>query len=268
MAVPVLSNLLFSGGAKISGLPSAAASDEPVILSQLNNAINGLDWKDNVRAASTGNINLASPGTTLDTVTLANGDRILLKDQTTATQNGIYVWTGAAVALTRTTDAATFNDLESAVVIVDAEPGASNAGTRWRMTAVNGVIGTNDVTWVSDQTSVPAASETTDGIAELATQAETDAGTDDLRIITPLKLANSPRSHRAITQTIGDGSATTFPITHSYGTFDVEVTVREATGARRRVMVETDTPDNNTARVLFASAPAANSYRVTIERLS
>ncbi len=37
---------------------------------------------------------------------------------------------------------------------------------------------------------IPAASETVSGIAELATQVETDAGTDDLRIVTPLKLAN------------------------------------------------------------------------------
>lgn len=268
MVLPVLSSLQFSGNAKISGLPAAAANDEPVILSQLNNAINGLDWKDNVRAASTGNVNTASPGATLDTVTLANGDRILLKNQTTASQNGIYIWTGAAVALTRSGDATTFTDLESAVVIVDNEAGATNANTRWRMTSVNGTIGTDPVNWVSDQSSVPAASETTSGIAELATQAETDAGTDDLRIVTPLKLLNSPRSHRAITQVIGDGTASTFTITHSYGTFDVQVTVREATGTRRAVMVETDTPDNNTARALFASAPAANSYRMTVERLS
>jgi hypothetical protein len=267
VAIPVLSKLVFSGGSNISGLPSAVAADEPVILSQLNNVLNGLDWKDNVRAASTGNVNTATPGATLDTIALANGDRILLKDQTTASQNGIYVWTGAAVALTRSTDASTFDALESAVVIVDNEAGATNANTRWRMTSVNGVIGTNAVNWVSDQSSAPAASEATPGITELATQAETDAGTDDLRIVTPLKLLNSPRSHRAASSTIGDGTASTFSITHSYNTFDVQVTVREATGLRRVVMVETDTPDVNTARVLFNAAPAANSYRVTVERL-
>jgi hypothetical protein len=267
VAIPVLSRLTFSGGAGIGGLPSAVAADEPVILSQFSSALNGLDWKDNVRAASTGNVNTAAPGATLDTIALVNGDRILLKDQTTASQNGIYIWTGAAVALTRSADASTFDALESAVVIVDNEPGATNANTRWRMTAVNGVIGTNNVTWVNDQSSVPAASETSAGVAELATQAETDAGTDDLRIVTPAKLKNSPASHRAVSSTVGDGTASTFSITHSFGTFDVLVSVREATGLRRTVMVETDTPDNNTARVLFNAAPAANSYRVTVERL-
>jgi hypothetical protein len=266
LAIPVLSSLLFQGNSKISGLPAAANLDEPVILSQLNNAINGLEWKDNCRAASTGNVNLASPGASLDAIALANGDRILLKNQTAAAQNGIYIWTASGVALTRSSDAATFNDLESAITMIDE--GTANAGTRWRMTSVNGVIGTDAVNWVNDQTAVPAASESSPGIAQIATQAITDAGTNDLMLVTPLKLANSPRSHRATSQTIGDGTAATFSITHSFGSFDVQVSVREATGARRTVMVETDTPDNNTARVLFASAPAANSYRATVERLN
>lgn len=266
MAVPVLSNLLFSGGAGIDGLPAAATLQQPVILSQLNNAINGLDWKDNCRAASTGNVNLAAPGASLDGVALANGDRILLKNQTAATENGIYIWTGAAVALTRSSDAQTFVDLESAVVMVDE--GTAAAGTRWRMTSVNGVIGSDPINWVSDQASSPAASESTPGVAELATQAETDAGTDDLRIITPLKLANSPQSHRAVSQTIGDGTAATFSITHSFNTDKLDVTVREATGSKRIVIVETDISDLNTARVLFAAAPAANSYFVSVERLN
>jgi hypothetical protein len=268
VAIPVLSRLTFGNGAGISGLPSAAAADEPVILSQLTNALNGLSWKEDVRAASTGNVNLAAPGATLDTVALGNGDRVLIKDNTVATENGIYIWTGAAAALTRSADAATFQDLEAAVVIVSNEPGASNANTRWRMTAVNGVLGTNNVTWISDQSSVPSASETSAGVAEIATDAEVAAASDDSRIVTPLKLKNSTFSHRAASSTIGDGTTSTFSITHSFGTFDVAVTVREATGARQAVMVETDTPDINTARVLFAAAPTANSYRVTVERLS
>jgi hypothetical protein len=100
MAIPVLSNLLFGNGAGIDNLPNALLAQQPVTLAQLGNAINGLDWKDNARAASTGNVNLAAPGASLDAVTLANGDRIVLKNQTAATENGIYIWTGAAVALT------------------------------------------------------------------------------------------------------------------------------------------------------------------------
>lgn len=266
MAVPVLSTQQFALGARILGLQSAVASDEPVVLSQLTNFVNNLNWKDNVRAASTADVNTTSPGTTLDGITLANGDRILLKNQTTATQNGIYTWTGAAVALTRTADSDTFDKLESATVSVDE--GTANGGTKWRQTQVNGVIGTNDISFVPDGAAAAPASETVAGVAELATQAEADAGTDDLRIVTPAKLRNSPYALRAVSSTIGDGTAATFSITHSFNTFDVDVIVREATGGRRQVIVETDTPDVNTARVLFAGAPAANSYRVTVRKSS
>jgi hypothetical protein len=53
-----------------------------------------LDIKDSVRVATTANITIASDlnvGDTIDGVTLADGDRVLVKDQSTASENGIYV---------------------------------------------------------------------------------------------------------------------------------------------------------------------------------
>ena len=53
-----------------------------------------LDIKDSVRVTTTANITIASAlnaGDTIDGVTLVNGDRVLVKDQTTGSQNGIYV---------------------------------------------------------------------------------------------------------------------------------------------------------------------------------
>jgi hypothetical protein len=266
MAIPLASNLLVLPNVRITGLSDAIASNEPATLNQLANAINNLNWKDEARAASTGNVSIASPGAAMDGVTLANGDRVLLKNQTNSAENGIYIWTGAAIALTRSPDADTFSKLESAVISVDE--GTAGLGTRWRQTQSNGAIGTNNIVFVPDGTAAPAASETTSGIAEIATQAETDTGTDDLRIVSPAKLRNSPYALRTVSQTIGDGSAATFSVTHPFNTFDVEVTVREATGARRKVLIESDTPDVNTARVIFATAPAANAYRVTVQKLS
>ena len=64
----------------------------------------GLDVKDSVRAATTGNITIASDlnvGDSIDGVTLADGDRVLVKNQTTGSENGIYV-AGASPA--RATD--------------------------------------------------------------------------------------------------------------------------------------------------------------------
>ena len=65
----------------------------------------GLDFKDSVRVASTANVTVSGPGAAIDGITLSSGDRVLLKNQSTASQNGIYVFNGAASALTRATDA-------------------------------------------------------------------------------------------------------------------------------------------------------------------
>src|SRR5881397_2207237 len=99
----------FKLGIDLSGQRAQNASDPSaatdLVTKQYADAlVRGLSWKDEVVAASTGNVTLATPGTTLDGVTLATNDRILLKDQTNAFDNGIYVWTGSAVALTRAVD--------------------------------------------------------------------------------------------------------------------------------------------------------------------
>ena len=86
-----------------------------------------LKWKQSVRAASTANGTLATAfenGDTLDGVTLATGDRILLKNQSTASQNGIYT-VNASGAPTRATDANVGSYLVHAVVGV--EQGTVNA---------------------------------------------------------------------------------------------------------------------------------------------
>jgi hypothetical protein len=80
----------------------------------------GLRWKESVRAASTANAALASAfenGDTLDGVVLATGDRILIKDQTTASENGIYV-VNVSGAPTRAADLAAASDGKGIAVTV------------------------------------------------------------------------------------------------------------------------------------------------------
>jgi phage-related tail fiber protein len=77
-------------------------------------------WKDEVRAATTANGTLASAfenGDTIDGVVLATGDRILIKDQTSGSENGIYV-VAASGAPTRATDADTGAEMLGAIVPV------------------------------------------------------------------------------------------------------------------------------------------------------
>jgi hypothetical protein len=256
-------SLDFQNVARLKNVPQSVANGQPVVHEQLLGAIQGLSWKDNVRSASTANVTVSAPGATIDGVTMATSDRFLLKNQTAQTENGIYIWNGAASPATRALDADTFDEMESAVATVDE--GTVNAGTRWRQTQVNGVIGTNNVVWASDAAAA-AASETVSGVAEIATQAETDTGTDDARIVTPLKLATYANRAKRFSTNIGDGSATSIAVTHNLNTDDVHVSVYSTSGVKARVDCDIQRTSVNAVTLVFDAglAPAAASLRVVV----
>lgn len=103
--------------------------------------------KEPVRAASTANVNTSSPGTALDGVTLSGGDRILLKNQTTASQNGIYVWATSITALTRATDATAASDFVYGFLVYVRE-GTSNGVSWWTYTTTTTpTIGSTSLTF-------------------------------------------------------------------------------------------------------------------------
>lgn len=105
----------------------------------------GLNPKGSVKAASTANIAALSGVITIDGISLVAGDRVLLKNQTTASQNGIYVV--SATAWARSDDASTWAELVSAYVFV--EQGATNADNGFLITVdAGGSLGTTDITVV------------------------------------------------------------------------------------------------------------------------
>lgn len=261
MARDFHTNINLVGGAKITGLPAASATGEAVTYDQLNAAIEGVAWKDSVRVASTANLTLSGPGATIDGITMASGDRFLAKDQSAQSANGIYVWTGAATPATRAPDANTAAELEAAVVTVEE---GTSAGASFRQTQTNFTLDTNNVVWTSFGTAAPAASETTAGIAELATQAETDTGTDDARIVTPLKLATWSGRKRKFTQTFGDTSATAFNLDHNFNTRDVQVEVFKNSGNYDTVIPDITRPSVNRVTLTFATAPGTNAFSAVI----
>jgi hypothetical protein len=212
MARQVLIDLDFNSAAKAINLPNPTSGQDAATKSYVDNAVEGLAWKDSVRVASTANLTLSGPGATIDGITMVANDRVLVKDQTTPSQNGIYIWNGSAIAMTRALDASTFAELEQAIVSVEE---GTSADASFRQTEVNGVIDTNDISFSSFGTTAPSATESVAGIAEIATQSETDTGTDDTRFVTPLKLANHSGRKLKFAQNIGDGSATSFNVDHN-----------------------------------------------------
>jgi hypothetical protein len=93
----------------------------------------GLDFKDSVRVASTANVDESSAPAAIDGVTLSSGDRVLLKNQSTGSENGIYVFNGSGSAMTRATDADADAEVTSGLYVF-VEAGTANSDTGFVLT--------------------------------------------------------------------------------------------------------------------------------------
>ena len=139
---------------QIATTPSVAndVANKNYVDTQVQNYINGLTYKSPARAASTANVPLTGGATlTIDTVTIANGDRILLKDQSTGADNGIYVASGIGTAytLSRASDASTSAEVLSGMYLFITE-GSANVDLAFILTTPNPItLGTTALTFSS-----------------------------------------------------------------------------------------------------------------------
>lgn len=259
---PMNVTLDFGSVGTVTGLTSPASATDATTKAYVDSLVEGLAWKDSARVATQGNIDLASPGATIDGISMTNGDRVLVKAQTSVPSNGIYIFNGAAVPMTRSLDASTSAELEQAVITVEE---GSDAGATYRQTQVNFTLDSGNIVWASFGAAVGAASETVAGKIEIATQAETDAGSDDARAVTPAKLAAYSGRMKGYVATFGDGAATSYTITHNLGTEDVIVQIWETGGNKRMLFgYEARIASTNAVTLLFNSAPSLNSLRVRV----
>lgn len=255
-------NLDASGVAKIVNLPAPTSPGDAANKAYVDGLIEGLAWKDNVRAFAVGNVTLASPGSAIDGVIMIAGDRFGAPLQTTASEGGIYIWNGAATPATRSSDMNSSTEFENAIVGVDAG-GTVNGSTTWRQTATAVVVGTTAIAFAAFATGAGAATAGTAGVAALATQGEVDAGVVTNKIVTPATLAAVANRKLKFSATIGDGTATQIDVTHNLNTLDLQSEVRVvSTGAE--LICDITALSVNVTRLNFLSAPAASSYRVTI----
>jgi hypothetical protein len=265
MAREVRTDLDMLSTNRLLNLPDPSAAQHAATKAYVDSAVEGINWKDSVRVATSANVNLAAPGANIDAIAMVAGDRFLAMGQTTASQNGIYVWNGAATPATRAADMNSAAEVEQATVTVEE---GTSAGATFRQTAVNVTLDTTSLAFTSFGTSSPAASETTAGIAELATQAETDAGTDDARMVTPLKLKTSPFAHKGFAATFGDGSATSYNIDHNLNSFDVSVEVVKTGGNRDTVICDVQRTTVNRVVVVVSPAPTTNTLRALVTKVA
>ena len=130
---------------RITGLADPTAAQDAATKNYVDLTVQGLDPKASVKAASTANIASLSGAMTIDGVALAVGDRVLVKDQTSTSANGVYVV--AAGAWSRAVDLSTWDEHVSAYLFV--EQGSVNADVGYLCTVdVGGTLGTTAITFV------------------------------------------------------------------------------------------------------------------------
>jgi hypothetical protein len=261
MAIDVQRTLDFGNARKAINLPDPTNAQDAATKAYVDSAVEGLSWKDSVRVATQANINLTSPGATVDGVTMAPGDRVLVRAQTDGSENGIYVWNSDSVAMTRSLDSNTAAELEQAITTVEE---GTSAGVTYRQTVVNATLGNTPLSWTTFGSSVPTATTSTPGAVTIATQSEVDTGTDTNKVVTPATLRGSAWATLKYNTAVGDGSSTSYAITHNFNTRDVEVEVYRNSGNYDTVLVEIQRTSVNSITLLFDTAPAANAYRVMV----
>lgn len=249
-------------GGKVINLGDPSASTDAVNLQYLQAFVRGLRWKEPVRAASTANVTLATPGATMDGVTLVSGDRVLLKNQTTASQNGIYVWTGASSLLTRALDADSGAEVVGASVLVTE--GSTNANKQWNQTTEPITIDSTSQTWVEfggGGTAYTAGNGLT-GSTTFSVLADPVAG-GGISVSAAGVKVDPNVVVRKYAANIGNGSLTTIPVVHNLGTKDITYSIQVVSTGE---FVDTDATatDTNTLTLVFPTAPSSGQYRVVV----
>lgn len=181
----------------LSGLNTPIGMTDAVNKSYVDNTVMGVTWKNAVSCASVSAVNLASPGSTIDGLTLMNGNRILIKDGSTinpgslSVDNGIYIFDTSSTPLTRSTDMP--NGSSASGVAVFSEGGIDNNGVGFvcNTPPPNSIVGTNQISFVKFNTADVIIAG--DGLSKSADilNVNVDNTTIDISISNDLKLADS-----------------------------------------------------------------------------
>lgn len=236
-----LTNHLDANSLKVQNLADPTSAQEAATKAYVDATALGYKWKEPVRAATTANITL-SGAQTIDGVSVIAGDRVLVKNQSTGSQNGIYV--AAAGAWSRATDFDASSEVLGASCFVSE--GTTLGNTVWVCTTDAPItLGTTSLTFTQTNGGSSYTAGTGIGISGGVISIDTAV------------------TARRATAAIGDGSSTTLTFTHNLNTRDVVVSVYDAS-TYTGVICDWVANGVNTVQLTFATAPTNGQYRVTV----
>jgi hypothetical protein len=298
-----LSANLDANSNKIVNVGTPTASGDAVNKSYVDGLTAGLDWKAAVNLLSDSNI---SDLTDFTTITIDGhvidvdqiGYRILLKGQTTDSENGIYnvvAATGSNITLSRSSDADAYGELLGAAVFV--MEGTTYGSTSWiqsnhYLTDFSGQVWTqfsgagtylagagltltgNTFSVDTTPTSGSASIKTSGGATEVKTDTSRglsvdtnglgiNAGTGFTFSSGALVFA-SGYGVRKYAADLGDGSATSYTVNHALATRDITVQIYDNSTPYAQVEADVEHTDSNNLTIKFAAAPTSNQYRIVV----
>tara|TARA_R110000868_G_scaffold73093_4_gene212364 strand:- start:18 stop:1415 length:1398 start_codon:yes stop_codon:yes gene_type:complete len=257
-----MSGAIAMGTSKITGLGTPTADTDAANKGYVDSIAQGLDPKASVIAATTtaGTFSTAFANSqVVDGVTLATGNRVLIKNQADGTQNGIYT-VNASGAPTRSLDMDNGTEFPGAFTFV--EQGTVNGDTGWVCSNDAPVtLGSTNITFV--QFSGAGTYTAGNGLTLTGTTFAVGAGTgisvgaSTVGIDTAVVVTKYAAS-------VGDGTATSYTVTHNLGTKDVIVSIYDNSSPYAEVVCDIQHTSTTAITLLFSIAPTSNQYRVVV----
>ena len=244
-------------GGTITGLGAPSSGSDAANKTYVDDLVTGLKTRIITRVATTANINLSNAlenGDTLDGITLATGNKVLVKDQTDATENGIYnvVASGAA---TRDTDYDTVAELAGQLVIV--QEGSSNADKIFLCTTDNsGSIGSVNIVFTV-VTPSNVGDVTLNGVQTLTNKTLTSPVISDIVSVSNGNISVSPNGTGKVLLD-GDGSSGGVAVT------DGLVEIKTGTGNVAKVKFYCESSNAHAQTLQAAPHSAASSAVLTL----
>ena len=231
---------LSANGQRVTGVADPVSAQDAATKGYVDAAVNGTDWKQSVRAATTVDITLSGLQT-VDGISLAGNDRVLVKNQAAVENNGLYV--ASSGAWVRTSDADSNAEVTAGLTVM-VEEGVTMADSQWRL-ITDGAITVGSTSLDFAQIGAGTTYSAGAGVSIVGNTVAVDTG------VVARKFAATV------------GGAVNSVVNHGFNNLDVTVQCYfVATGES----VECDVVRNSVNQVTlgFAVAPAAASIRVVV----